>query len=76
MLGCSAGGAAHQPLTLGVADLARARTFDESSGWAGSQQPDDEVCSPRLALSTAAPVGGMLHRCLEDRAGVTGACQG
>jgi catechol 2,3-dioxygenase-like lactoylglutathione lyase family enzyme len=31
-------------VTLGVADLARARTFYESLGWTGAQQPDDEVC--------------------------------
>ncbi|MHB1208764.1 MAG: VOC family protein [Acidimicrobiales bacterium] len=31
-------------ITLGVADLARARSFYESLGWSGAQQPDDEVC--------------------------------
>jgi hypothetical protein len=31
-------------VTLGVADLARARTFYEAMGWGGAQQPDDEVC--------------------------------
>jgi uncharacterized protein len=31
-------------VTLGVADLARARSFYEAMGWAGAQQPDDEVC--------------------------------
>jgi uncharacterized protein len=31
-------------ITLGVADLARARAFYESLGWSGAQQPDDEVC--------------------------------
>ena len=31
-------------VTLGVADLARARAFYEALGWAGAQQPDDEVC--------------------------------
>lgn len=31
-------------VTLGVTDLARARTFYEALGWAGAQQPDDEVC--------------------------------
>jgi uncharacterized protein len=30
-------------VTLGVADLARARTFYEAMGWGGAQQPDDEV---------------------------------
>jgi len=30
-------------VTLGVADLARARAFYEAMGWAGAQQPDDEV---------------------------------
>jgi catechol 2,3-dioxygenase-like lactoylglutathione lyase family enzyme len=31
-------------VTLGVRDLARARSFYESLGWSGAQQPDDEVC--------------------------------
>lgn len=31
-------------VTLGVNDLARARTFYEALGWRGAQQPDDEVC--------------------------------
>jgi catechol 2,3-dioxygenase-like lactoylglutathione lyase family enzyme len=31
-------------VTLGVADLARARAFYEALGWAGAEQPDDEVC--------------------------------
>src|SRR5438105_3260714 len=31
-------------VTLGVADLARARRFYETLGWSGAQQPDDEVC--------------------------------
>jgi len=31
-------------VTLGVSDLARARTFYEAMGWSGAQQPDDEVC--------------------------------
>ncbi len=31
-------------ITLGVADLARARAFYEALGWGGAQQPDDEVC--------------------------------
>ena len=31
-------------ITLGVSDLARARQFYENLGWAGAQQPDDEVC--------------------------------
>src|ERR1700734_4441866 len=31
-------------VTLGVTDLARARTFYEALGWSGAQQPDDEVC--------------------------------
>ena len=31
-------------VTLGVTDLARARSFYESLGWTGAQQPDDEVC--------------------------------
>ena len=30
-------------VTLGVRDLARARTFYEALGWRGAQQPDDEV---------------------------------
>jgi len=30
-------------VTLGVKDLARARAFYEALGWAGAQQPDDEV---------------------------------
>jgi predicted enzyme related to lactoylglutathione lyase len=31
-------------VTLGVTDLARARSFYEAIGWTGAQQPDDEVC--------------------------------
>jgi uncharacterized protein len=31
-------------VTLGVADLVRARSFYEAMGWTGAQQPDDEVC--------------------------------
>jgi uncharacterized protein len=31
-------------ITLGVADLARARAFYEALGWSGAEQPDDEVC--------------------------------
>jgi hypothetical protein len=31
-------------VTLGVEDLERARGFYEALGWAGAQQPDDEVC--------------------------------
>lgn len=31
-------------VTLGVSDLARARSFYEALGWRGAQQPDDEVC--------------------------------
>jgi catechol 2,3-dioxygenase-like lactoylglutathione lyase family enzyme len=31
-------------VTLGVADLARARAFYEAMGWGEPQQPDDEVC--------------------------------
>ena len=31
-------------VTLGVADLARARAFYETLGWRGARQPDDEVC--------------------------------
>ena len=31
-------------VTLGVADLARARAFYAALGWKGAQQPDDEVC--------------------------------
>jgi catechol 2,3-dioxygenase-like lactoylglutathione lyase family enzyme len=31
-------------VTLGVSDLARARSFYEAMGWAGAHQPDDEVC--------------------------------
>jgi len=30
-------------VTLGVRDLARARTFYEALGWRGAQQPDDEI---------------------------------
>lgn len=30
-------------VTLGVKDLARARAFYEAMGWAGAQQPDDEI---------------------------------
>ncbi|MBK0869716.1 VOC family protein [Saccharopolyspora sp. HNM0986] len=31
-------------VTLGVSDLARARSFYESLGWGGPQQPSDEIC--------------------------------
>ena len=31
-------------ITLGVTDLDRARSFYETMGWSGAQQPDDEVC--------------------------------
>jgi catechol 2,3-dioxygenase-like lactoylglutathione lyase family enzyme len=31
-------------VTLGVRDLARARSFYEALGWSGAKQPDDEVC--------------------------------
>ena len=31
-------------VTLGVADLARARAFYEALGWTGAEQPDDEIC--------------------------------
>jgi catechol 2,3-dioxygenase-like lactoylglutathione lyase family enzyme len=31
-------------ITLGVADLDRARSFYEALGWTGAHQPDDEVC--------------------------------
>jgi catechol 2,3-dioxygenase-like lactoylglutathione lyase family enzyme len=31
-------------VTLGVTDLARARSFYEALGWGGGQQPDGEVC--------------------------------
>src|SRR5205085_7691506 len=31
-------------VTLGVADLARARAFYEALGWSGARQPDQEVC--------------------------------
>jgi catechol 2,3-dioxygenase-like lactoylglutathione lyase family enzyme len=31
-------------VTLGVADLPRARRFYEALGWSGAQQPDDEIC--------------------------------
>jgi len=31
-------------VTLGVADLARARAFYEALGWSGAKQPDDEIC--------------------------------
>jgi catechol 2,3-dioxygenase-like lactoylglutathione lyase family enzyme len=31
-------------VTLGVTDLARARSFYEALGWGGGQQPDREVC--------------------------------
>jgi catechol 2,3-dioxygenase-like lactoylglutathione lyase family enzyme len=31
-------------ITLGVADLERARSFYEALGWSGAHQPDDEVC--------------------------------
>ncbi|HEY6538978.1 MAG TPA: VOC family protein [Candidatus Dormibacteraeota bacterium] len=31
-------------VTLGVTDLARARSFYETLGWRNGRQPDDEVC--------------------------------
>ncbi len=31
-------------VTLGVANLVRARAFYEALGWSGAKQPDDEVC--------------------------------
>src|SRR5262250_1128826 len=31
-------------VTLGVADLARARSFYEALGWSGAKQPDGEIC--------------------------------
>lgn len=31
-------------VTLGVTDLARARSFYEAMGWTGARQPDQEVC--------------------------------
>src|SRR5581483_5526235 len=31
-------------VTLGVADLGRARAFYEALGWKGAKQPDAEVC--------------------------------
>ena len=31
-------------VTLGVAELARARAFYEALGWRGAKQPDEEVC--------------------------------
>src|SRR5436305_15271890 len=31
-------------MTLGVSDLRRARAFYDALGWAGAQQPDEEVC--------------------------------
>ncbi len=48
-------------VTLGVADLTRARAFYQAIGWSGARQPDDEVCffpagGMVLALWTA--VGG------------------
>jgi uncharacterized protein len=30
--------------TLDVAELARARAFNQALGWRGAKQPDDEVC--------------------------------
>jgi catechol 2,3-dioxygenase-like lactoylglutathione lyase family enzyme len=41
-------------VTLGVADLARARAFYEALGWRGAKQPDDEWssgCGPRSAAT-------------------------
>ena len=31
-------------ITLGVADVRRARAFYEAMGWSGAQQPDEQVC--------------------------------
>jgi catechol 2,3-dioxygenase-like lactoylglutathione lyase family enzyme len=48
-------------VTLGVTDLARARAFYEALGWAGAQQPDDEVCG-RWGLRE---VLSLMHRSCE-----------
>ncbi|KJE75218.1 VOC family protein [Ferrimicrobium acidiphilum] len=31
-------------VTLGVTDLARARSFYEALGWRGARQPDEQIC--------------------------------
>ncbi|MCL5053456.1 VOC family protein [Ferrimicrobium acidiphilum] len=31
-------------VTLGVTDLARARSFYEARGWRGARQPDEQIC--------------------------------
>src|SRR5438132_13279801 len=48
-------------VTLGVADLARARRFYEALGWSGAQQPDDEVCffqAGRMVFGLWTALGG------------------
>lgn len=48
-------------ITLGVADLPRARSFYEALGWTGAQQPDDEVCffqSGGMVFGLWAALGG------------------
>lgn len=48
-------------ITLGVADLPRARSFYEALGWSGAQQPDDEVCffqSGGMVFGLWAALGG------------------
>ena len=47
-------------VTLGVTDLARARSFYEAMGWGGAQQPDEEVCFFQAA-------GGALDRARGSR---------
>lgn len=48
-------------VTLGVADLPRARSFYEALGWEGAQQPDDKVCffqAGGMVLGLWAALGG------------------
>jgi catechol 2,3-dioxygenase-like lactoylglutathione lyase family enzyme len=48
-------------VTLGVADLARARAFYEALGWSSAQQPDEEVCffqAGGLVFALWAALGG------------------
>jgi catechol 2,3-dioxygenase-like lactoylglutathione lyase family enzyme len=51
-------------VTLGVTDLARARSFYEAMGWAGAQQPDEEVCffqAGGMVLGLWTALGGTAH---------------
>ena len=51
-------------VTLGITDLARARSFYEAMGWGGAQQPDEEVCffqAGGMVLGLWTALGGAAH---------------